>query len=125
MFIYKIVLNEDFRFIGSTVGTIKRTRFAHRVCAKNGATFCTLYKKIRELDIEPTSIDLEILEQIIDKDDIDTKLIYWRKKENCNLEECRSHLYIDGSNIIKRTNMGCMCGVAEIVKGKPFLMTFD
>tara|TARA_R110001592_G_scaffold249203_1_gene511701 strand:- start:5 stop:379 length:375 start_codon:yes stop_codon:yes gene_type:complete len=124
MFIYKIELNDDFRFVGSTAGTIKRTRFACRVCAKNRATFCTLYKKIRELDIEPTSIDLKILEEV-NADDVDTKLIYWRKKENCNLEECRSSLYVDGNIIIKRTNMGCMCSVNEIVKGKPFLMTFD
>ena len=124
MLIYKIEVSEDFRFVGSTVGTIKRTRFAHRVCAKNRATFCTLYKKIRELEIEPTSIDLSVLEEV-DIDDVDTKLIYWRKKENSNLEECRSHLYIDGNTVIKRTNMGCECGVAEIIKGKPFLMTFD
>ena len=124
MLIYKIELNEDFRFIGSTAGTIKRTRFACRVCAKNGSTFCTLYKKIRELKIEPTSIDLEILEEV-DIDDVDTRLLYWRKKENCNLEECRSALYVDGNTIIKRTNMGCECGREKIIIGKPFVMRFD
>tara|TARA_R110000822_G_C15137040_1_gene475776 strand:- start:98 stop:481 length:384 start_codon:yes stop_codon:yes gene_type:complete len=126
MYIYKIVLNKDFRYVGSTVRSIKRKRFGHRVCAKNTSTYCSLYKKIRELDIEPTSIDLKILEKLSPEDDIDIKLAYWEKKENSNLLECRAHLYIDGKVIIKKTNMACNCNTTDtkIIKGEPYLLTF-
>lgn len=127
MYIYKIVVNEDYRFVGSTIRTITRKRFGHRVCAKNTSTYCSLYKKIRELEIEPTSIDLEVLEELDPGDDIDVKLAYWKKKENSNLLECRAHLYIDGKVIIKKTNMACKCNVekTKIIKGEPYILRFD
>ena len=127
MFVYKIVLNDDFRFVGNTLQSIIRKRFGHRVCAKNIYTSCSLYKKIRELDIEPNSIELEILEELDESDDLDTRLAYWKKIENANLDECRAHFYIDGRMIIRKSNMGCRCIIEKtnIVKGKPYLMTFD
>lgn len=127
MYIYKIVVNDTFRFVGSTVRTIKRKRFGHRVCAKNISTCCSLYKKIRELEIEPTSINLELLETLNEEDDWETRLIYWRKKEQSNLHECRAHLYIDGQVIIKKSNMSCICNNQPQKKNKrkPFLLSFD
>tara|TARA_R110000764_G_scaffold4398_2_gene18128 strand:+ start:256 stop:639 length:384 start_codon:yes stop_codon:yes gene_type:complete len=127
MYIYKIVINDKYRFVGSTVRSIKRKRFGHKVCAKNLSTCCTLYKKIRELDIEPTIIDLEVLEKFNKGEDMTNRLIYWKKKEDSNLDECRAHLYIDGKTIIKKTNMCCECNNIPIhlTKGKPFLLTFD
>ena len=127
MYIYKIVLNKDYRFVGSTVRRINRKRFGHRVCAKNLSTFCSLYRKIRDLKIEPTSINLEVLESLNDEDDLDAKLIYWKKIEKANLDECRAHLYIDGKVIIRKRNMSCRCNKKEdlMIKGKPYIMTFD
>tara|TARA_R110000772_G_C13064030_1_gene415610 strand:- start:224 stop:607 length:384 start_codon:yes stop_codon:yes gene_type:complete len=127
MFIYKIIVNDKYRFVGSTVRSIKRKRFGHKVCAKNISTCCTLYKKIRELEIEPTTIDLVVLEKFNKGEDMTTRLTYWRKKENSNLDECRAHLYIDGKTIIKKSNMSCCCNMEQtkIIKGKPFTLTFD
>ena len=127
MYIYKIVVNEDYRFVGSTIRTITRKRFGHRVCAKNTSTYCSLYKRIRELEIEPTAIDLVVLEKLTESDDADNKLAYWIKKEQPNLLECRADLYIDGNVTIKKTNMSCCCNVEQtkIIKGKPFTLTFD
>lgn len=127
MIIYKIIVNDDFRFVGKTVRTITRKRFGHRVCAKNISTYCSLYKKIRELEIEPTSINLEVLETLSEEDDWETRLIYWRKIEESNLDECRAHLYIDGKVVIKKNNMGCTCNTepTKIIKGSPFIVRFD
>jgi len=127
MFIYKVELNKDFRFVGSTVRSIKRKRFGHRVCAKNLSTCCSLYNKIRELNIEPTTINLEVLEKFKKGDDMTNRLAYWKKKENSNLTECRAHLYIDGKTIIKKSNMGCKCNDPPLIlkPGIPYLLTFD
>jgi hypothetical protein len=127
MYIYKIELNEDFRFVGSTMRTIKRKRFGHKICAKNIFTGCSLYKKIRELEIEPTSINLEVLESLNEEDDSETRLLYWKKKENSNLDECRAHLYIDGKVIIKKSNMSCSCNTKKLkeIKGKHYILRFD
>ena len=127
MIIYKIVLNEEFRYVGSTIRTIRNKRFGHRVCAKNLSSCCSLYKKIRELNIEPTSIDLEIIEELSDEEDCASRLMYLKKIYNSNLQECRSHLYIDGRLIIRKSNMGCECVKKNKVKitGKPVVVRFD
>ena len=126
MIIYKIILNEDFRFVGSTMSSIKRKRFAHKICAKNILTCCSLYKKIRELDIEPTSINLEVLE-IVKDDNIVNRLAFWKKEEKSNLDECRARMYTDSNAVIKKTNMGCECNniPLKIGPGKLFGVTFD
>ena len=127
MIIYKIVLNEEFRYVGSTIRTIRNKRFGHRVCAKNPSSCCSLYKKIRDLNIEPTSIDLEIIEELNDNEDCVSRLMYLKKIHNSNLQECRSDLYIDGRLIIKKSNMGCECVKKnkKIITGKPYIMRFD
>lgn len=127
MIIYKITLDENNKYVGRTSKTIARKRFGHRVCAKNISTYCSLYKRIRELEIEPTSIDLVVLETLTENDDADNKLAYWIKKEQPNLLECRADLYIDGNVTIKKTSMSCRCNIEQtkIIKGKPFIVTFD
>lgn len=125
MFIYQIRLDKKNLFVGSTKRTIIRKRFGHRVCAKNVATYCSLYKKIRQLEIEPTSINLEILE-VISEDNLDTRLNYWKNKMKPNLNECRAGLFIDGDMVIKKRNMTCICNrVDRVVEGKPFVVSFD
>ena len=125
MYIYKIRLDDNNLFVGSTKRTIIRKRFGHRVCAKNQSTYCSLYKKIREMEIEPTSLNLEILERVYN-DNLDTRLTYWKNVLKPNLNECRASLFIDGEMTIKKNNMTCICNnVNRVVEGKPFLVSFD
>ena len=125
MLIYKITLSHDNIFVGSTIMNLTNKRWGHRVCAKNNSSSCSLYKKIRELNIEPTTINLELLEEI-DGQDEEVKLFYWKKKEGANLNECRAGLFIDENMTIKKSNMGCVCDSStKITPGKPFLLTFD
>lgn len=126
MKIYKIVLSAENIFVGSTVKNLTNKRFGHVICAKNNSSSCSLYKKIRELKIEASTIKLELLEEI-DEGDEEVKLIYWKKREKTNLDECRAGLFIDGNTIIKKSNMSCICSThqTKIIPGKPFVLNFD
>ena len=64
MYIYKIELSQDDIFIGSTSRSIAKKRWGHMISGKNYFTSCSLYNRMRILDICPTTLNLEIIEEI-------------------------------------------------------------
>tara|TARA_R110001592_G_scaffold182129_1_gene425160 strand:+ start:1168 stop:1416 length:249 start_codon:yes stop_codon:yes gene_type:complete len=82
---------------------------------------------MRVLNICPTTLNLEIVENIEDYNNLEERRLYWKKKLNAQLEECRAHSYIDGENVIRKRNMECRCSEAtsDIPMGDPILLTFD
>jgi hypothetical protein len=127
MFIYKITLSNTDIFVGSTYRSIANKRWGHRVCAQNALSSCSLYNKIRVLNIDPLLIQLEVLEEVNDYNLMDERRIYWIKREGATLQECRAHKYIDGDMVISRRNMECECRRIKYNTpiGEPYLLTFD
>ena len=129
MFIYKIQLSQEDIFVGYTYRSIAKKRWGHLVCGKNSLTSCTLYNRMRVLNISPTTLRLEILEVIEDGETMHERRDYWSRKLGANLEECRANMYIDGETVISKRNMECHCKEKEVVRksqvGKPYLLTFD
>lgn len=126
MSIFIIYVGDNHRYVGSTVSTIARRRWGHRVCAKSDFTCCSLYRKLRELG--RPKIDLIELEYINDLESLDQLKLheqYWIKKMNANLSECRAHTMIDGDVTIKRRTMECRCSEKKlVVDDKPVLLEF-
>ena len=129
MFIYKIQLSQEDILVGYTYRSIAKKRWGHLVCGKNSLTSCTLYNRMRVLNISPTELRLEILEVIEDSDTMHERRDHWSRKLGANLDECRAHMYIDGETVISKRNMECECQEKEFSRrsriGKPYLLTFD
>ena len=126
MNLYKIELDEDTTYYGSTDRTMAKTTWAHRHCLNNYFCNCSLYRYMRQSNL--TEFNLELIKSNIHPSVIRNKLRIIREDNNSALNECRADMILSKKTWLKNNSICCICdelNKEDLVEGEPYVLTFD
>tara|TARA_R100000951_G_scaffold79209_1_gene67204 strand:- start:441 stop:821 length:381 start_codon:yes stop_codon:yes gene_type:complete len=126
MSIYKIELDDNQCFYGSTTQGLTRKNWGHKSCLNNNFCNCSLYQYMRRNNIY--NFKLELIKEGINLSVLDNKLKKIREEENSTLRECRARMIIDTKEPVKNCSVSCKCNEKskeDFTDGELYILRFD